>query len=177
MSPSSLETSEGGWEDGGLALGLGLVRRRGRVERRSREEKGGVCTGCKTEHQSRGLNRQTSHSTLVSSSIHSRPTIAKHCVPCTGYNDELKNDRVLCPHEDYASFRKQHTLPAGPKPAALCKVLLEPSHTCSSTRRPQLRENDPAAVSSCDRGHLAHKTPSVDCLALYTKSAQPMFYL
>lgn len=62
-------------------------------------------------------------------------------------------------------------------PAALCKVLLEPSHTCSSTHRPQLRESDPAAVSNCDRGHLAHKAPSVDCLALYTKSAQPTFYL
>ena len=104
MSPSSLETSEGGWEDGGLALGLGVVRRRGRVERRSREEKGSVCMECKME--SRGLNRQRSHSTLVSSFIHSRSIIAKHCVPCTGYNDELKNDRVLCPHEDYTSFRK-----------------------------------------------------------------------
>ena len=38
MSPNSLEPSEGGWEDGGLALGLGVVRRRGRVQRRSREE-------------------------------------------------------------------------------------------------------------------------------------------
>lgn len=121
MSPSSLETSEGGWEDGGLALGLGVVRRRGRVERRSREEKGSVCMECKMEHQSRGLNRQTSHSALGSSFIHSRPTIAKHCVPCMGYNDELKNDKVLYPHEDYASFRKQHTLPAGPNLA--CQLL------------------------------------------------------